>query len=438
MSAHCTAAICNLGCKVNFYESEFYAQELDRLGIAVVPFANRADIYIINTCTVTAESDRKCMQMVRRATAKNPNALIIVTGCLAQIDPKRIASVPGVDAVIGNTRKLQVLQYVEDYLQGTFTKKDTAVVDTEHFTHKPAYEPMQLLRTEHARATVKIEDGCNSHCAYCIISKARGPARSKKPEDTLAEVRHLAAAGYKEVILTGIELASYEGDLPELIRQISQIPGIERIRLGSLDPAYLTPSRVDQMTGIPKLMPHFHISLQSGSTATLNRMRRKYNAEMAMKNILHMKACFPEAQFFGDIIVGFPGETEEHFTETMNFIRKVGFLHLHIFPYSRRAGTEAAAMEDQIPKEIKRRRAAELALVQKDIKRGILEQIIKEATPLPVLFETESEGVAFGHTHHFIETEVPGLTGVRGQIRYVLPVATDGERLTGIPTNKEC
>lgn len=431
MSAHYTAAICNLGCKVNFYESEFYAQELERLGIQVLSFAEAADIYIINTCTVTAESDRKCMQMIRRAITLNPQALVIVTGCLAQIDSMRIASVPGVDVVIGNTKKLQVLQYVQSYINGAFTKGDKAIVETEIFTSAPAYEPMQLLRTEHARATVKIEDGCNSHCAYCIISKARGPARSKKPEDTLDEVRNLAKMGYKEVILTGIELASYTGNLPDLIRQISQIPGIERIRLGSLDPAFLTPGRIDQMTGIPKLMPHFHISLQSGSTATLNRMRRKYNATMALQNILHMKARFPKAQFFADIIVGFPGETEEHFTETLEFIRKVEFLHLHIFPYSKRAGTEAASMEGQIPQEVKRRRASRLALVQKEIKRNILDRIIKEATPLPVLFETESEGVALGHTHHFVEMEVQGLSDVRGQILSVLPVATDGDRLIG-------
>ena len=434
MCTHYTAAICNLGCKVNFYESEYYAQELERLGIQIVPFAHYADIYIINTCTVTAESDRKCMQMIRRAAAKNPQARILVTGCLAQIDPTRIASIPGVDAVIGNTQKLQVLQYVRDFLNRKWEKKKTAVVETTPFTQKPMYEPMQLLRTEHARATVKIEDGCNSHCAYCIISKARGPARSKKPEDTLAEVRHLAAAGYQEVILTGIELASYEGDLPELIRQISQIPGIQRIRLGSLDPAYITPERIDRMADIPKLMPHFHISLQSGSTAVLNRMRRKYNSEMALRNILHMKKRFPEAQFFADIIVGFPGETEEQFDETLDFVRKVEFLHLHIFPYSKRTGTEAANLDHQIPKEIKRQRAAQLALIQKEIKQRILDRIIKEATPLPVLFETETEGVAQGHTHHFIEIEVPGLSHVRGQILRVLPVSTDGERLTGILT----
>ena len=431
MATHHTAAVCNLGCKVNFYESEFYGQEMRKMGIEVVPFAKPADIYIINTCTVTGESDRKCLQMVRRAVARNPRALILVTGCLAQMNPERIAAIPGVDVVLGNTQKLQVLDYVKAYLNGAVQKTDRTKIQTEVFTAQPPYEPMELLHTEHARATVKIEDGCNSHCAYCIISKARGPARSKKPEDTLEEVRKLAKAGYQEVILTGIELASYDGNLPDLMQQISRIPGIERIRLGSLDPAYITPGRVDQMAAVPKLMPHFHISLQSGSTATLNRMRRKYSAEMAMKHILHVKERFPEAQFFADIIVGFPGETEEHFTETLEFIRKIEFLHLHIFPYSKRAGTEAAMMENQISKETKRRRAGELALVQRDIKRSILERIIKEATPLPVLFETESEGVALGHTHHFIEMEVQGLSDVRGQILQVLPVATDGDRLIG-------
>lgn len=427
-----TASICNLGCKVNFYESEYYAQSLRALGVKVVPFSEVCDIYIINTCTVTGESDRKCLQMVRRAVQKNANALIIVTGCLAQIDPKRVASVPGVDAVIGNTGKLRVLYYVEKYLQGTFHKTGTPTVEVSHFPGKPAYEPMELVHTEHARATVKIEDGCNSHCAYCIISTARGPARSKSPKDVISEVQKLAKAGYQEVVLTGIELASYDGNLPALVQTVSEIPGIRRIRLGSLDPAYLTPERVHELAKVSKLAPHFHISLQSGSTATLNRMRRKYRADTAMDNICHLKEHFPEAQLFADIIVGFPGETEAHFQETVAFIQKAAFLHLHIFPYSKRAGTPAAEMSDQIPGDVKRQRASLLASIQSDIKRTILENIIKEATPLPVLFETESDGVAMGHTHHFIETEVQGLTNVRGKILPILPISTDGERLQGI------
>ncbi len=427
-----TASICNLGCKVNFYESEYYAQSLARLGVKVVSFPEPCDIYIINTCTVTGESDRKCLQMVRRAVQKNPKALIIVTGCLAQIDPNRVACVPGVDVVIGNTGKLRVLHYVEDYLQGTFQKTGLPVVEVNHFPAAPAYEPMELLHTEHARATVKIEDGCNSHCAYCIISTARGPARSKSPQDVIREIQNLAKAGYQEVILTGIELSSYDGNLPALVQTVSEIPGIQRIRLGSLDPAYLTPEHVHELARASKLAPHFHISLQSGSTTTLNRMRRKYRADTAMDNICHLKEHFPEAQLFADIIVGFPGETDAHFQETVAFIQKVEFLHLHIFPYSKRIGTPAAEMDHQIPSAVKRQRASLLASVQGEIKRNILENIVKKATPLPVLFETESKGVAIGHTHHFIETEVQSLTNVRGKILPILPISTDGDRLQGV------
>lgn len=431
--ANMTAGICSLGCKVNFYESEYYAQELTKMGLIVLPFQEQCDIYIINSCTVTGESDRKVLQMVRRAIQKNPKALILVTGCLAQIDPARIAKISGVDVVIGNTHKSQVLSYIQNFMENGRAKAQATAIDVLPFPEVPEFEPMQLEYTEHARATVKIEDGCNSHCAYCIISKARGPARSKKPEDIVTEVQALAQAGYKEVILTGIELASYHGDLPELLHQINDIPGLERIRLGSLDPAYITPARIDRMVEVSKLAPHFHISLQSGSTATLNKMRRKYSSEMALRNILHIKQRFPEVQLFADIIVGFPGETDADFNETVDFIRKVGFLHLHIFPFSKRVGTEAAEMDGQIPQEIKRERAAELSHIQAGIKREILENTIKQATPLPVLFETESEGVAVGHTHHFMEVEVHGLSHVRGQILPILPVSTDGDRLIGIP-----
>lgn len=430
-----TASICNLGCKVNYYESEFYAQELTKLGVKVVPFPEYADIYIINSCTVTAESDRKGLQMIRRAIAKNPAAFIVVTGCLAQMDPDRVSAIQGVDCVIGNANKLEVLRKITAYISGETGKLNPVFVQAPAFSPVPSYEPMELLATRHARATVKIEDGCNSHCAYCIISTARGPARSKPAEDTLREVRNLARTGYKEVILTGIELASYTGDLPALIKAIGNIPGIERIRLGSLDPAYLTPARIDRMQEAEKLAPHFHISLQSGCTATLNRMRRKYNREMALRNLRHLKERFPEAQLFADVIVGFPGETEADFQETVDFIQQIQFLHLHIFPYSKRAGTEAAVMEHQVSKEVKNRRCKELAAVQQKIKREILENVVKNGTPLPVLFETEENGVAIGHTHHFMEIEVQG-SGLRGQILPVLPIATDGDRLSGILVEK--
>ncbi len=369
--------------------------------------------------------------MIRRAVVKNPDAFIVATGCLAQIDPSRISAIHGVDCVIGNTNKLEVLEKIRAYIGGELHKEETVYIQSPPFSPAPLYEPMELLATRHARATVKIEDGCNSHCAYCIISTARGPARSKAPEDTLREVAHLAAAGYKEVILTGIELASYTGDLPALVKEIGNIPGIERIRLGSLDPAYLTPARIDKLREGSKLAPHFHISLQSGCTATLNRMRRKYNREMALRNLRHLKERFPEAQFFADIIVGFPGETEEDFQETVDFIQQIQFLHLHIFPYSKRAGTEAAQMEHQVSKEVKSRRCRDLAAVQQEIKREILENVVKKGTPLPVLFETEENGVAIGHTHHFMEIEVQG-SGLRGEIRPVLPIATDGDHLSGI------
>lgn len=426
-----TAGICSLGCKVNFYESEYFAEAFTKLGVTVQPFDTLCDIYVINSCTVTGESDRKVLQMVRRAATRNPGALILVTGCLAQMNPERIAAVPGVDAIIGNTQKKEVVRYVRDYIEGKIGKHSVPALEVAPFPEKPEFESMQLTATHHARATVKIEDGCNSACAYCIISQARGPARSKEPQAVLSEIRALAALGYREVILTGIELASYDGDLPHLVREIGKIEGIERIRLGSLDPAYLTPARIAAFADAEKLMPHFHISLQSGSTAVLNAMRRKYNADMARRNLTFLRSRFPDAQFFADIIVGFPGETEEQFEETIRFIQEISFLHLHIFPYSKRSGTIAASLPNQIPQEIKKERATRLAEIQASIKRSILEDAVKKAAPFPVLFETEAGGVAYGHSHHFIEVGVPGLADSRGKILSVLPLSTDGERLTG-------
>ena len=488
MSLGITAGICTLGCKVNFYESECIAQLLEAEGVEILPFESVCDAYIVNSCTVTGESDRKVTQMVRRAVRNNPDALVCVVGCMAQVAAERLRAIPGVAFVGGNKEKRAVVDFIKEHLrkqaydvgqtpfreggqttvtevaQSTvFTAFREPVVYVPEFGNRPEYEPLGLSATAHTRAIVKIEDGCNSACAYCLIHTARGPARSRSEEDVLAEVRALAAAGHKEVVLTGIELSSYGGDLPELVRKVGEIDGVERIRLGSLDPAYLTRERIDRLAAVPKLMPHFHISLQSGSSRVLASMRRKYNAATALERVEFLKERFPGACLFADIIVGFPGETETDFGETVQFIQKVRFLHLHIFPFSRRTGTVAATMPGQLTSAQKRARCAELAAIQSGIKRELLEAIVNGETALPkapaqcpgqrsvplleVLFEDEHGG----HSREFIEVRLAeegdaqnearidaqggaqngqkNASGgaARGEIRYCQPLYTDGD-----------
>jgi len=439
-----TAGICTLGCKVNFYESECIAAKLEKLGVEMLGFDRVCDIYIINSCTVTAESDRKVTQMCRRAVARNPEALVCVTGCMAQVDPKRLAAIPGVAFVCGNKEKGAVVRRVAEYIQtcearGSKSANSEAASEPEisvpAFSKNDAYEPLALIKTAHTRAIVKIEDGCNSACTYCIIHTARGPARSRAEADILSEIRRLADSGYREVVLTGIELSSYSGDLGALVQHAGEIPGIERIRLGSLDPYYIKPELTAKLAECPQLMPHFHISLQSGSDKTLRAMHRKYTSARARANILCLRDHFPSACFFADIIVGFPGETEEDFEDTVNFIKDIGFLHLHIFPYSRRAGTPAASMPDQVPQAVKRERAARLAAIQAEIKKEFLEGIVSSGRHLKVLAEADLSG----HSEEFIEVKFAcGGSGaeeampVQGCIYDCIPVSTDGDTLTAV------
>jgi threonylcarbamoyladenosine tRNA methylthiotransferase MtaB len=416
-----TFAICTLGCKVNQYESECIKGLLEAKGFEALPFSAVCDIYIVNSCTVTAESDRKVMQMCRRAIRLNPSAFVCVIGCMAQISPEKLAAIPGIGFVGGNTSKKDVVDEIirrfppRGIDAGETTGEERTVdpviapveaplpsVKVDPFSPGQPYEPLSLESFGHTRAVVKIEDGCDSACAYCVIHTARGPARSRPEADVLKEVEGLAGAGYKEVVLTGIELSSYAYDLPGLLEKVSAVKGIERIRLGSLDPAYITKERISRLRAADKLMPHFHISLQSGSSRILAKMKRKYNAGTALERIKFLKETFPGACLFADVITGFPGETEEDFRETVDFVREVGFLHLHIFPYSKRAGTVAASMTDQVPEDVKRDRAARLDAIQREIKRGILEEIVRSGRKLRVLFEANKTG----HSEEFIEIKV--------------------------------
>ncbi|MBQ8432280.1 MAG: tRNA (N(6)-L-threonylcarbamoyladenosine(37)-C(2))-methylthiotransferase MtaB [Clostridia bacterium] len=405
---HPAVGIYTLGCKVNQYESEAIAEAFASRGFSVLSPTAVCDVYIINTCTVTAESDRKARQFIRRAIHKNPKAYLLVTGCLAQTDPAQIAAIEGVDFICGNHNKMAIVDAAVALLQGE--RKNSAPTILHDAPEANGFEPMQITRFDRTRAYVKIEDGCESKCTYCIIPEARGTIRSKPVQDVLAEVQALTENGCKEIVLTGIETASYGKDLKnttlgELLLAVDRIPGVGRIRLGSLDPSLMKQSFVDHIAGLSSLAPHFHLSMQSGSDRILAAMKRKYNAKMAMEGMERLRRAIPDVQFTTDIIVGFPGETEADFEATVDFVRRAGFLMVHVFPYSKRKGTPAAIMPNQVPEEEKHRRVAALTKVQDEIRQRILcEQVGKT---VPVLFETYKNGVAYGHTPSFIEVACP-------------------------------
>lgn len=412
---------------MNFYESEAIAEALSVKGVKIKDFNEVCDIYIINTCTVTADSDRKALQVIRRALHKNPAAFVAVTGCLAQMRPELISTVKGVRLISGNEDKISIAEQIFLAVsQGTSAGTEINILPFSDTLSECSIDA--FMRT---RAYIKIEDGCSSKCAYCIIPKARGPVRSKPRGDVIREVTALTYSGCKEVVITGIEISSYQYDILALLEELDTIEGLERIRLGSLDPFFIQKNITDKLRTLKKLCPHFHISLQSGSSAVLSAMRRKYNAKSAMDNILYLKDAFPGCNLFADVIVGFPGETEEHFTETIDFVKSVRFLHLHIFPYSQRSGTEAALMDGQISKLVKKERAARLSAVQSSIKAALLEDFVKCGHTTNVLFETYKNGFLKGHSANFIEFVCPSDQNLRGETRAVVPVGTDGETVTG-------
>ncbi len=427
-----TVGIYTLGCKVNQYESEAIAELFEENGFAVSPPSARCDAYVINTCTVTAESDRKAGQFIRRAIHQNPSAYILVTGCFSQTQPNRIAAIGGVDYICGNAQKRSVVE-VACRLLREGRKPETPQIDVPS-PDSHGFEPMQIRRFERTRAYVKIEDGCENHCAYCIIPAARGRVRSKDPAEILCEVKRLTEGGCREIVLTGIETASFGKDLDgytlaDLLCEIDRIDGIGRIRLGSLDPSLMKQSFVDRIAGLHSLAPHFHLSMQSGSDKILALMKRKYNTRMALEGMERLRRAIPNVQFTTDMIVGFPQESEEDFAQTVRFAEQARFLMIHVFPYSQRAGTVAAKMDGQIPTEIKRRRAASLIERAERIRADILRNTV--GSEQDVLFETYETGIAHGHTPSFIEVFCPASADILSTVRRVRIESFDGTRCHG-------
>lgn len=425
-----TVGILTLGCKVNQYESEAIAEQLAKNGFTVLPSSDECDAYVINTCTVTAESDRKARQFIRRAIAKNPEAFILVTGCLAQTNPESIAAIAGVDYVCGNTDKLIVVDAMRELF-----RRGEKNAKTEIFVRdidSAGFEKMEIKHFDRTRAYIKIEDGCESKCTYCIIPYARGRIRSKAPEEVICEVTHFVKNGCREVVLTGIETASYGKDLEgysfaDLLCDINAIEGDFTIRLGSLDPSCLTEKFVEKIKDLEKLAPHFHISMQSGSSKTLRNMKRKYNADQALANMERLRAAMPAVRYTTDIIVGFPGESDEDFAETLEFAKKANFLMIHVFPFSARRGTPAEKMPHQVPQEIKKARSASLIALEKSIRCAELDRILAENGTHTVLFESFENGKAYGHTPDFLEVCVKSDASLHSQVLPVKLVSHNGE-----------
>lgn len=432
-----TLAIVTLGCKVNQYESEAIAEAAEAVGFLPCPASEACDAYIVNTCTVTAESDRKARQLIRRLAGQNPAAYIIVTGCSAQAHAHDIAAIPGVDAVVGNRDKLSVVAVAQALVAGGI-KQTTPLVEVPSLEGS-AFEPMAITRFGRTRAYVKIEDGCESHCAYCAIPAARGPIRSKSIDDVLREVGDLFARGCREVVLTGIETGAWGRDLgslhlSDLLAEVDRLPHVGRIRLGSLDPTVMTPDFVSRAAELSSLAPHFHLSMQSGCSATLARMKRKYNAGGAVAAMERVRAAIPGVQFTTDMIVGFPGETEEEFAESLAFAEAARFLHIHVFPFSRREGTPAATMPHQIPEAVKHERVAALSRVSGDSCAAILDEVLaKPDQALTILPETHGEGYVTGHTPNFMEVRVELDRPLPGGEISVRPVRREGEVLVCMP-----
>lgn len=400
-------ALHNLGCKVNAYETEAMQEMLEHAGYEIVPFQEGADIYVINTCTVTNIADRKSRQMLHRARKMNPDAVVVAAGCYVQAQAEKQVIDPCIDIVLGNNKKQDLLTALQAYEEAHGDLRE--VID---INHTKEYENLHLTKQgEHTRAYIKVQDGCNQFCSYCIIPYARGRVRSRAKEDVVAEVTDLAKNGYQEVVLTGIHLSSYgidfenEDNLLSLIHSVHEIEGIKRIRLGSLEPRIITEEFVQAIAALPKMCPHFHLSLQSGCNETLKRMNRRYTSEEFYEKCEILRKYFEKPALTTDVIVGFPQETEEEFETTYEFLKKICFYETHIFKYSKREGTKAAVMQGQIPEQIKAKRSARLIELGEKNRRAYEESFLGKTVEVLVEEKSDVNGKEMwtGHTKEYMK-----------------------------------
>ncbi len=430
------AALHNLGCKVNAYETEAMQEMLEKAGYEIVPFREGADIYIINTCTVTNIADRKSRQMLHRARKMNPDAVVVAAGCYVQAQNTRENTDPCIDIVLGNNHKKDLIKVLEEYEAKKAAQKESAdaaeksdvqknIQDIEEIGQTKEYEKLHLTKPgEHTRAYIKVQDGCNQFCTYCIIPYVRGRVRSRTVEDVLDEVRTLAGNGYQEVVLTGIHLSSYGIDfdgnrhLLSLIQAVHQIEGIRRIRLGSLEPGIITDEFARALSDLPKMCPHFHLSLQSGCDDTLKRMNRRYTSEEYYEKCCILRRYFDNPALTTDVIVGFPGETEEEFQKSRDFVDKVDFYETHIFKYSRREGTKAAAMENQVSEQEKARRSAVLIELGEKKRKAYEQSFLGKEVEVLVEEEALIQGkpMQTGHTKEYIRIAFEGDKSLKNTI----------------------
>lgn len=405
------AALHNLGCKVNSYETEAMQQLLEAAGYEIVDFEEKADVYIVNTCSVTNVADKKSRQMLHRAKYKNPDAIVVAAGCYVQAAGKTLLEDEAIDLVIGNNKKAELVSLLEEFFAGR--KIQDSVID---INAPQEYERLSIERiADHTRAFIKVQDGCNQFCSYCIIPYTRGRVRSRRPEDVEAEVRVLASSGYKEIVLTGIHLSSYGVDFKDeaidflyLIKRLHAIDGIERIRFGSLEPRVITEEFAGELSKLSKVCPHFHLSLQSGCDDTLKRMNRHYTTGDYYGRCEILRRYFKNPAITTDVIVGFPGETEEEFRTTKEFLKKAGFYEMHVFKYSRRAGTRADQMPNQVPEQIKNIRSAELLKLESEMSAAYRRDFIGEKTTVLLEESITIDGQTYmtGHTKEYIKAAV--------------------------------
>ena len=419
------AALHNLGCKVNSYETEAMTQLLKKAGYEIVSFQDQADVYIINTCSVTNMADRKSRQMLHKAKKQNPNAVVVATGCYVQTATEKVAQDLSIDLVVGNNRKKDIVEILNEYYaekEAGEQVKEEYVID---INHTDEYEDLEISTvTEHTRAHLKIQDGCNNFCSYCIIPYARGRIRSRTMESIKAELERLSASGFKEIVLTGINLSCYDDNgkkLIDVIEMADNVNGIERIRLGSLDPEVVTEDFVERLGKVKKICPHFHFSLQSGCDKTLKAMNRHYTSDEYYEKCQLIRMYIDSPAFTTDVIVGFPGETEEDYISSREFVKKVKFAELHVFKYSKRDGTVAAKMPNQIDEKIKTLRSEDLIKTGEELTKEFRQAKIGQDTT--VLFEEkillDNKEYWVGHTVDYIKIAVPEKENLEGQIRKV-------------------
>lgn len=430
------AALHNLGCKVNAYETEAMQQLLEDAGYEIVPFGERADVYIINTCSVTNVADKKSRQMLHRAKKLNPDAVVVAAGCYVQAAGDVLEDDGKVDLIIGNNKKKDLVRLLERYFKDH--KRTEEIID---IGASREYEALHIKKlADHTRAFIKVQDGCNQFCSYCIIPYTRGRVRSRSMEDIIKEVTLLTENGCREIVLTGIHLSSYgadshgEGEQPllELIRRLDRAEGINRIRLGSLEPRIMTEDFVKALSELKSVCPHFHLSLQSGCDATLLRMNRRYTTGEYLEGCERLRRYFDHPAITTDVIVGFPGETEAEFEETKAFLRKIRFYEMHIFKYSRRAGTKAADMERQVPDPVKAERSEELLTLGRELSREYRESFLGRCTQVLLEEREEHNGTAYmtGYTREYVKAAVPFREGLKNTlVTGILEAGPSGELL---------